>query len=1222
MSLAQALTPPRLADLAGWAYERGVRYFEQGRVASWQAASANEVTGVVMGSDEYTARLYTNGKQIGYDCTCPAADRGAACKHVVALGLAYLSEQQPARDGGSNGPVFATREELEAFAGEHHVEHELMATGEVLLADFGQLGGDAGTRWVLGRLSLAAIGSLDGASRYLGARRLARAAAEAVYRRLHEAAEDVRAGVAAEVTRLPITPLDKRLVPLRAKLRDAAWPRATVRGALDVDASTGTAVWSEERRLASGPRVEATLQLVPETRLACTCKLPACTHMLALIDALLAQQEPVIAEELLRPPWQRALAELAVVDRPKQKVEVWWQLEDETRAPTIVPIVRKEKKRGGTTSGARISPDRLLAEYAGELSEQDVRIAEHLAAFQYGRGAVPVRAFAALVGHSRVLLDDAPISVRRVPLGFTAHAAGDDLRLEPSVAGARFSPRLLAPLLELYTPGEPLVIVEPELARCLLIDVSAEARKLWDVLERHGDTFPPESHGPLLERIAALEGRVPVEIPEQVKGVQLHGKLTVVARVRLVGPTLELEAFVRPIEGAPLFAPGAGPRDVLMVRDGKRGYVKRALPADELAHTQSMLARLPLADAVEAPPGCYTLEGDAALALVEVLAKPPPGIEAEWVDVKPTILSSPALNKVRVQIDRKRDWFGMNGDVKLDHARIELAIVLDAIRRQQRFVRVDDERWLELSETLRQRLQPIADATFHGKHGMELSPAAADALALSGAKVDAAPSWVELAEKAASAKRLRPKPPAALEGTLRAYQVEGHAWLARLAAWGAGACLADDMGLGKTVQAIALLLDRAKRGPALVIAPTSVTLNWVDELRRFAPSLNPIVYAENRTTDVGKNDVLILSYGLLVRDIDKLQHKRFETLILDEAQALKNATTQRAKAARALDAGFRLAMSGTPLENHVGELWSLFSIVFPGLLGSWEQFRDRFAIPIDRDRDPVAHAALSRLIRPFLLRRTKAEVAKELPARTEIEVPVALSDDEAALYEDARLAAVAHLAKETKKLRDEQRRFQVLAALTRLRLLASHPKLYDASSPVASSKLSRLVELLEELREEGHRALVFSQFTSHLALVREELDRAGITYLYLDGATPTRERARLVGEFQTGRADAFLISLKAGGTGINLTAADYVIHLDPWWNPAVEDQATDRAHRIGQTKPVTVYRLIARGTVEERILRMHADKRALVTSVLDGTDAAGKLSTRDLLALIGEVAAG
>jgi SNF2 family DNA or RNA helicase len=375
---------------------------------------------------------------------------------------------------------------------------------------------------------------------------------------------------------------------------------------------------------------------------------------------------------------------------------------------------------------------------------------------------------------------------------------------------------------------------------------------------------------------------------------------------------------------------------------------------------------------------------------------------------------------------------------------------------------------------------------FTSKHGLEISPAAASAL--EGLAVKATPSWRELTERLHAAQRLRPRVPAKLAGELRPYQKEGYAWLSRLAAWGTGACLADDMGLGKTVQAIALLLDRAKLGPTLVLAPTSVTLNWVDELRRFAPSLRPIVYAEQRHTQVGPGDVLIASYGLLVRDAAILARTRFATLILDEAQALKNASTQRAKAARALDADFRLAMSGTPLENHVGELWSLFSIVFPGLLGSWDQFRDRFATPIDRDRDPDARAALARLIRPFLLRRTKAEVASDLPSRTEIEVPVALSDDEAELYEDARLAAVAHLAKETKKLRDEQRRFQVLAALTRLRLLASHPKLYDASSPVASSKMARLIELLEELREEGHRALVFSQFTSHLALVQTELE--------------------------------------------------------------------------------------------------------------------------------------
>jgi superfamily II DNA or RNA helicase len=1203
MSLASALTPGRLQDLAAWGYERGVRYFRDGAVASWKL-EGDLLEGVVIGHEEYKARLFTRGKGLGYECSCPVGDRGQMCKHVVALGLAFLAGEAPAPKPA--GAVFATRAQLEAFAREHQVEHELRLSAEILLFD---LGGDAGARWVLGRLSLLQVGSLDGAQRYLGARRLAQTAAEAVYRRLHAAAKDVGPDKRID----PALPGGLPLAALRDRLRAHAFPRASATGTLEIDRD-GVAIWRESQRLASGPRVEARLALSPE-RVECTCGAPACTHLLALIDHL---DLAVHGEELTRPPWQRALAELAAVDAPKPRIEVWWQIEDTIGTPSLVPVVKKEKKRGGTTAGARLSADRLLADYMDQLTEQDVRIAEQLAAWKYGSGAAPSRAFAALVGHPRVMLDDAPIAVRRVPLAFAAQRAGDDLRIEPTVAGARFSPRLLGPLLELFAPGEPLIVVEPEHARCLLVDVTAEARRMWDVLVRHGDTFPPESHAPLLERIATLEGKLAIDVPDAVKGQLVTGELVTVVRVRLVGATLELEAFVRPHPQAPLFAPGAGPRDVLLVQGGQRSYVKRGLPHDELAHVSKALALLPLAGAEEAPPGCFALEGDAALTLVAALAEPPPGIEAEWIDAKPTILSSPTPNQLRVQIDRKRDWFDMNGDVKLDHARIELAVILDAIRRQQRFVRVDDERWVELSAELRERLQPIADATFTSKHGLEISPAAVGAL--DGLAVKATPSWRALTERLQAAKKLRPRVPTKLAGTLRPYQKEGHAWLSRLAAWGTGACLADDMGLGKTVQAIALLLDRAKLGPTLVLAPTSVTLNWVDELRRFAPSLRPVVYADQRTTGVGPGDVMIASYGLLVRDAAALAGTHFATLVLDEAQALKNASTQRAKAARALDADFRIAMSGTPLENHVGELWSLFSVVFPGLLGSWEQFRDRFAIPIDRDRDPQARAALSRLIRPFLLRRTKAEVARELPSRTEIEVPVALSDDEARLYEDARLAAVAHLAKETKKLRDEQRRFQVLAALTRLRLLASHPRLYDSSSPVASSKMARLLELVEELRAEGHRALVFSQFTSHLALVQDELTRAGLSFLYLDGATPTRARAQLVERFQRGEADVFLISLKAGGTGINLTAADYVIHLDPWWNPAVEDQATDRAHRIGQTRPVTVYRLIARGTVEERILTMHSEKRALVTGVLEGTDAAARLSTRDLLALIGDVA--
>ncbi|MBI5542465.1 MAG: DEAD/DEAH box helicase, partial [Deltaproteobacteria bacterium] len=394
--------------------------------------------------------------------------------------------------------------------------------------------------------------------------------------------------------------------------------------------------------------------------------------------------------------------------------------------------------------------------------------------------------------------------------------------------------------------------------------------------------------------------------------------------------------------------------------------------------------------------------------------------------------------------------------------------------------------------------------------------------------------------------------------------------------------------------------------------------NWVREAQRFAPQLRPILYRETdreaTLAALGPNDLLITSYGLVVRHAAQLAEKRFATLVLDEAQAVKNAATRRSRAIRDLNADWRVALTGTPLENHLGELWSLFRVLTPGLLGSWDSFRERFVNPIERQKSAERLKALGRVARPFILRRTKAEVAPELPARTEIRNLVSLSEAERRTYDDARLAAIAQLAGQTG---DEQnKRFETLAAITRLRQLACHPKLYDPYSKLPSSKLSRLLELVEELKDSDHRALIFSQFTSHLALVREALDARSVRYLYLDGQTPEAERVKRVDAFQAGKADLFLISLKAGGTGLNLTAADYVVHLDPWWNPAVEDQATDRAHRIGQTRPVTVYRLISKGTIEEAILALHEDKRDLVAGVLDGAGTSAKLSNDELLALI------
>jgi SNF2 family DNA or RNA helicase len=353
---------------------------------------------------------------------------------------------------------------------------------------------------------------------------------------------------------------------------------------------------------------------------------------------------------------------------------------------------------------------------------------------------------------------------------------------------------------------------------------------------------------------------------------------------------------------------------------------------------------------------------------------------------------------------------------------------------------------------------------------------------------------------------------------------------------------------------------------------------------------------------------VVVSWALLTREAARFQARRFTTVVLDEVQAIKNAGTQRAQAAHGLEADFVVGLSGTPVENHVGELWSLFRATVPSLLGSEESFQERFG-----SGQGPSLAALAKVVRPFILRRTKDKVAKELPSRTEVDVLVTLSDAERELYEDVRLAAVKALGDSV----GSDKRFEVLAALTRLRLAAGHPKLVDAQWRGPTSKLTRLLELVRGLVEGSHRALVFSQFTSHLALVADALRTEGIVFSYLDGQVPAAERARRVAAFQAGQGgDVFLISLKAGGTGLTLTAASYVLHLDPWWNPAVEDQASDRAHRVGQSKPVTIYRLIAEGTIEQRILSLHSEKRELVDALLEGTEKVGKLSMTQLAALV------
>ncbi len=453
-------------------------------------------------------------------------------------------------------------------------------------------------------------------------------------------------------------------------------------------------------------------------------------------------------------------------------------------------------------------------------------------------------------------------------------------------------------------------------------------------------------------------------------------------------------------------------------------------------------------------------------------------------------------------------------------------------------------------------------------------------------------------------------PPPMFRGELRPYQKEGLGWLDYLEEFGFGGVLADDMGLGKTVQVLAQMArwreSEKRRGPSLIVVPRSLVFNWIQEASRFTPNLRVLDYTgPNRQTGLpqfGKYDLIFTTYGTMRSDIVELAKFEFDYVILDEAQAIKNADSQAAKAARILKGRNRLAMSGTPIENHLGELWSLFEFINPGMLGSASVFK-RLATAATGS-DPAARESLARSLRPFILRRTKKQVVKDLPEKTEQFLHCDLEPAQRAYYDQIRdhyrQALLRNEAAAVSGGKLAGSKIEVLEALLRLRQAACHPGLIDAARATESSaKLDVLMPHLEEVIDEGHKVLVFSQFTSFLAIVKKRLDEAGIKYEYLDGST--RDRQARVDNFQSDPSiPVFLISLKAGGLGLNLTAAEYVYLLDPWWNPAVEAQAIDRSHRIGQTQHVFAYRLIATDTVEQKIVELQAHKRELADAILGG----------------------
>jgi superfamily II DNA or RNA helicase len=639
-----------------------------------------------------------------------------------------------------------------------------------------------------------------------------------------------------------------------------------------------------------------------------------------------------------------------------------------------------------------------------------------------------------------------------------------------------------------------------------------------------------------------------------------------------------------------------------------------------------------------------------------------------------------AATDFRVSVASGIDWFDLSGSVQFGDQVVPLPRLLAAARKGEHLIKLADgtfgvlpEEWLARYGVIVQSGTVVKDEAGSGE-AIRFSRAQAGMLDV---LLDSQPH----ASIDATFQNLRSQlrafggvtalePPAAFHGQLRPYQREGLGWFAFLRQFAFGGCLADDMGLGKTIQVLALLTSRREppangdghapsppppHRPSLVVAPRSLVFNWREEAAKFAPALRILDHtgpARHRSTDrFADYDVVLTTYGTLRSDVVFLKDYAFDYAILDEAQAIKNAQTESAKAVRLLKADYRLALSGTPVQNHLGELWSLFEYLNPGMLGAAGVFDARFqpakpakaadggapaaaaengngngdahADPAPADEEDAGESPrqlLARALRPFILRRTKEQVAQDLPPCTEQTIVCELDDSQRQLYDELRdHYRQSLLGTAGKPAAGAPNRMQVLEALLRLRQAACHPGLIDKTrSGEPSAKLDMLFTQLEEILEEGHKALVFSQFTSLLSIVRQRLDNPArpVQYAYLDGKT--RDRKSPVEQFQNDpNTRLFLISLKAGGLGLNLTGADYVFLLDPWWNPAVEAQAIDRAHRIGQTRHVFAYRLIARGTVEEKVLQLQQTKRDLADAIISEDNAAlTNLTAEDLQILL------
>jgi superfamily II DNA or RNA helicase len=965
----------------------------------------------------------------------------------------------------------------------------------------------------------------------------------------------------------------------------------------------------------------------------------------AMITALHSRKSDAVRElerDLARPPWEHVLDRLAG-RKPIEERE--WSFRVAPVGGTTYVVASFARPVSSSSKAGRWKRERFEALFDEEVLPVEREIARLVLVGDRGgrRGTFVLgtphahELLCRLAGHPRVFLDRGRDEGETGP-ALEINAGLLSMTLDRA-RGGKMQPRffvdgspLPSPLGELsgdrqsafraaVSPRGIVSIEVPKLLRPWL-DMALEASAALE--------FPAEATRKLVSAMQPLIAKGLVEVPRAALGTELASEPMAALRVEWLsseeGVAAIIEVMIQPCPGAPFVATGRGPALFPFERDGASVFVERDVRA-EIEIAGDALDRIDVE--------LFWVEGvgrtedlRTAIALAAWLDRNPLGLPIEVKVGRAPVVRALDGSQGKLVVRKIGAWLRIDGALELGGAKVSFGEVLEAARHARRYVRLDDGSFGLLSKEVETKLAPVAVAAalvpstvtkvdsnvaVHAAFGSVLArlAEALGEVSVEGADLDKALRQLE-------ARSARERVPAIQNGTLRDYQHAGVEWMLALARWAPGCVLADDMGLGKTVQTSAVLQARSKLGPALVIAPASVCSNWVAELARFVPRLRVVWYNEERPSlaELGPRDVVVVSYQLLQRTSDAFGERAWSTVVIDEAQYVKNVLAQRRDAIRSLSRDFTIALTGTPLENHLGELFSIVDLTFPGLLGDEATFRDCFRRPIEAHRDGERLALLGSLLGPFFLRRTRDSVLQELPPRQEITEYVELSMAERKRYLALRKACEESMRQHANAETPAQLRIALLAALTRLRQMACDVRLVEPSFAQPSAKIARVVELTRLLADEGNRALVFSQFTQFLEKVRPALEEAGLRVAMLTGETPTKSRRALIDAFQAGEFDVFCVSLLAGGTGLNLTKATYVIHLDPWWNPAVEEQATSRVHRIGQVHPVTVYRLVARGTIEEAVLEMHADKRELASAVLEGKGSPKAISSKELFELL------